>query len=51
MAELESLLDITEQGPSYVRQRAMFADGVGFEDVVGQLRREMLADVRGSASS
>lgn len=51
VAELESLLDITEQGPSYVRQRAMFADGVGFEDVVGQLRREMLADVRGSASS
>jgi len=50
-AELECLLDITEVGPSYVRQRSMLADGVGFEDMVARLRREMLDDVRGSAST
>lgn len=49
--ELGYLLDITESGPSYLRQRAMLADGAGFEDVVEQLRREMLNDVRGSAST
>ncbi|MEK9809653.1 MAG: hypothetical protein VW362_04350, partial [Candidatus Nanopelagicales bacterium] len=49
--ELGYLLDITESGPSYLRQRAMLAEGAGFEDVVEHLRHEMLNDVRGSAST
>lgn len=43
-ADLERVLDILDHQPSYVRQRAVVADGGTLPDVVELLRREFAND-------
>jgi len=43
-AELASVMEIIEEGPSYARQRALVAAGGSLEDVVDALIEELRTD-------
>ena len=43
--ELGDVLEILRTGPSYLRQRAWVAGGAGLEELVANVRRELLDDL------